>query len=59
MFDQPYFSRHTPTVSDEIPISPDHSMTRDDDDDGIFIIRSSDRAHGFRISCEDGFLLVA
>ena len=58
MFEKPYFSCQTPAISDEIPIGSDHTMAGDDDDDGIFIIRSSDRTHGFRISCEDGFFLI-
>ena len=59
MFEKPDFSLDPTAVSDEIPIGSDHTMTGDDDDDGIFIIRASYSSHSPRVSCKYCLFFVA
>lgn len=58
MFEEPYLPIESSTISDELSGFPDHSMTRDDDDDGILIIRATDSTYGFWIACESCLFLI-
>ena len=58
MLKKPDFPLDPTTVSDEISIWSYHTMTGNDDDDGIFIIGSADCSDGFRISSKYRFFFV-
>lgn len=58
MLEEPYFPFHTSSVPDERSICSDDTVTWDDDDDRVFVIRSTDSPHGFRVSGEDRPLFI-
>ncbi len=55
---EPFFPIQATAVSDEFSWFSDHSMTGNDDDDRILMIRSSDRSDGFRISDHGGLFEI-
>lgn len=57
--EEPYFPFHTSSIPDERSICSDDTVTGDDDDDRVFVIRSTDSTYRFRISCEDCLFFVA
>lgn len=59
MFEEPYLPIESSTISDELSGFSDHSMAGDDDDDGILIIRATDRTYCLRVSYESRLFLVA
>jgi hypothetical protein len=46
MFEEPYFSRQSTTISHELATRTDHSMTGDDDDDTIVVVGSANSSDG-------------
>lgn len=59
MFEEPYLPIESSTISDELSGFSDHTMTGDDDDYGILIIRATDRTYCLWISYESRLFLIA
>jgi hypothetical protein len=58
VFEEPFLALDASTISDEFSIGSDDSVTGNNDDDGVFIVGSTDRSYGFRISSEDCLFFV-
>lgn len=58
MLEEPFFLIETCTISYEFATFPDDTMTGNDDEYGIFIIRSSYSSYCFRMSCEESLFLI-
>jgi hypothetical protein len=59
MFEEPYFSLHSSAISRERSIFPDDTMTGDDDDYRVAVIRPTDSSYRFWVACERRLFLIA